>query len=506
MKKLVPFLCLLMAYLSTEAQLVATRQYVPYRLGGIKGFTFRLNGNIYYNAEDSARTALTWKVSDLLSAPLALHSADTFTYISAYGPDYAELNGKVYISGHPTGATPDDQLFEFDGVNKPKQITNLSCTGLACGAINIVAINGKIYFGGTNDDDGTVPYEYDPATGTTKLLGRLATLPDKVGTSNNFVGLNGKVYFTSYLSTSSGYEIWMYDPATGAAPTLAHDLYPGYSSGVHGDLHVINNKIYFFGLTPGDSTEIFEFDGTNPPTAVTNISGGSVGLYFPLAVPSFSCVINDDIYFSAAETSMGEFFLWKFNTTSKNVTKIPIPGGSGEIKWLTPLGGGVLFSAKRALQSSLWYYRGIGQPDKVMNIVTPGDSIAEPSSPIRSINSIFLTGKRGGGIGDTRQMYKITLESEVAVEKTNFNGHVVAYPNPANTEAYISITMKDARKMNIYVNDVFGKTVYTTGYKDYPSSKTDVVIPMGTLAPATYFYSLKDEKGDVLARGQIVKQ
>ena len=98
------------------------------------------------------------------------------------------------------------------------------------------------------------------------------------GHLRQFAILNNKIYFDG-LTAANGSELWVTD-GTDAGTQLVKDIESGSGSSSPSDIVVLNNKLYFFASTSTSGNEMWVSDGTNGGTALLkDINPGAAGSY-----------------------------------------------------------------------------------------------------------------------------------------------------------------------------------------------------------------------------------
>lgn len=127
--------------------------------------------------------------------------------------------------------------------------------------------------------------------------------------------------------TIGNYELWKYD---GSNPVSnVYELNPS-GAGVYGKCIVMNNTLYFNGNN-GNGWQLYKWDGTSNPALVKDFnSGSSNGGY-----PNNFVVLNNKLYFSAADTGLAE--VWEHNPNNNITKKLTNlgPGGKSTVQNLT---------------------------------------------------------------------------------------------------------------------------------------------------------------------------
>lgn len=200
--------------------------------------------------------------------------------------------------------------------------------------------------------------------------------------------LNNKIYFTG-ITASSGRELWVTDGTDGGTQ-LVKDIQPGTTSSSPRALYVFNNTIYFFAKTTSDGVELWKSDGTSTGTVeVKDINPGAGNSYNGTYTSFFSN--NNVLYFNAYDGVHG-IEPWKTNgtTTGTVILQDINPGSdSSNCQEFTALGTDVIFSADDGTHGvELWKTNGT-TTGLVQDIVS-GANGSSPQQFVAFNNKLFF--------------------------------------------------------------------------------------------------------------------
>ena len=165
------------------------------------------------------------------------------------------------------------------------------------------------------DDGGTIANgqlesgEVDSSTTFCTSYNGYASLVENINTdtqSSYFSDptvFNNQLYFEA-TNGISGTELWTYDGTN--PPSMVADIRSGSSSSSPSDLTVFNNQLYFRADDGISGSELWTYDGTNPPSMVADIGSGSSS-----SSPDVLTVFNNQLYFSASD-GYNDSGLWSF--------------------------------------------------------------------------------------------------------------------------------------------------------------------------------------------------
>jgi ELWxxDGT repeat protein len=241
------------------------------------------------------------------------------------------------------------ELWMYDpGPNTATRLTDL-VTGTGSGSPdNLTVFNNKIYFSAYTVAEGRELFYYDPSSGASGLQENIA--PGNVGSvTNNFVVLGNKLFFTAHATY--GRELYSFDGTSvlrltdintgGSSITstgrqipligmLNNMLYFGATDGLSGNglykldltsglasfvtgivspeyFVIYANALYFSGAQGAAGTELWTYDGINPPAIAADINPGSAS-----SNPQELFLFNNSIVFRAQGASIGtELYVFK---------------------------------------------------------------------------------------------------------------------------------------------------------------------------------------------------
>jgi len=81
----------------------------------------------------------------------------------------------------------------------------------------------------------------------------------------------------------------------------------------------------------------------------------------------------------------------------------------------------------------------------------------------------------------------------------------VVYPNPAGSYANLDMELQKPMQLNVNLVDLTGKIVYQSGVKKLMSGKTQIIVPMQSLASGSYFCAVTDADGRLVYCAHLSK-
>ena len=184
--------------------------------------------------------SISYSVTDGLHTTTGILSVDFAPRADApmFGIPPVDPQSLMFFSAIGNQGTDADVGYELHVLNtetgKTALVADLATGGSSSSPSYLTSLDGKLYFqaNGNNAIDGNVGYElyvYDPASGATTLVADLAA-GSNPGAPQPLTVFDGKLYFAANgnnaVDGNVGREPYVYDPATGTTTLLA-DLYDG---------------------------------------------------------------------------------------------------------------------------------------------------------------------------------------------------------------------------------------------------------------------------------------
>ncbi len=137
--------------------------------------------------------------------------------------------------------------------------------------VDLAVLGERLYFSATDEEHGAELWSVD-ATDVAAEAERVADIAPGSASSHpggystpydksGYVAFNGSLYFQAHTDTF-GWELWKYDPATGA--TLVDDILPGSGSSYPGVPTVLGGRLYFAADDENGETELWMYNPNNP--------------------------------------------------------------------------------------------------------------------------------------------------------------------------------------------------------------------------------------------------
>lgn len=468
--------------------------------------------------------------------------------IASSTPYYlVEFDGKLYF--YANNASSGRELHSVLGDGVPILIDNVSPASNSCIGVNFsnpaAGMNGKFYFTAENGSTGEEMYVYDGSTVKLQFdhdFGPDSSKPDHYFVTNNvlyysvitqaegrelwsfsgtgaparitdvnpgtgdgvsgpFALLKGILYFIGNDGIN-GTELWSYNPATTTTAMVANIATGGGSSNP-ANLTVLNGKMYFSATTFTHGRELYEFDGTNPPARVSDISPDALSSLSPADRSAFAWF--DDKVFFAAKGISGENHLYTYDPATNTVNldqKINANGDSGP-RELVIYNNRLFFTANDGSSGyELFAYDGINAPVLIGDLC-PGSNSSIPTWLTPIGDELYFTANNCTTSGIDLFSYNYM---RVGIQNVLFDGDIEVYPNPVADELNIRLSLKQGDQLHVQLVDMLGKTVYDHGTQAYSTGSNHINISMANLQAGNYIYTIKNNQGTTYATGKVVKQ
>lgn len=410
------------------------------------------------------------------------------------GVSMVEMGGKAYLSGFdgPTGC----ELYEWDGVNNPVMLADMVPTSQWTCPRNLVPLNGRLYFSNIAPGTGNV-CSYNPVTKAVQIeSGNLS------GSGFNIfemVAFRGKLVFCGGdYSAGANDELYEFDPQTKKI-TLIADIYPGNTKGSRPSSFIAyNDKLYFEATDPNFGRELWSYDGLAAPVRVTDIGVGTASAFKNIAYKKFA-VYKGELYFG----SQGA--LYKYDAKANSTTKVEHLAAFYDPGNMTVYGSRLFFTSDfhGDKENTVRVYDGNG-------VSAPLSQMAQPT--LVDVSELAVIGGRlymsaSDKANPDKEPWVFTDPVALGVgEATLSTDRATVYPNPTTSEAIISFTLKQSTMLNVELTDMQGRVVYTTEPQQYNVGNQQIKMPVQELATGIYIYTVMNEAGEILAKGQLVKK
>ena len=339
----------------------------------------------------------------ILSAAGPAQAADVLTRITDIGPgtqdglndlDGAVLGGFLYFVTQPGTGT---NLYRTDGSGTPVPVPNVDAVDPG----EVIAWNGKLYFGGGEDRE---VWEYDPADDSVAEVVEIRTTGNTV--PQRFAATPDRLCFAGFTDTL-GFEYHCWD---GVAPAITYDLEPGVTDSFPDYLVADGDRIAFVGRS-GGANVVYLQDGNSLPEPVPVAPGQ--GYDSPCCLGFADGVL----YFDGSDINNGAQRLYRYDGLSpaSHVSETFIFDGVP-----AALRNQLLVAGRDpsigVTQSELFRLSGT-----TLRRVAPGSIVGTAIDPVEHDGALFLQSWNGTevllrycGAGDVTQL-PLTVGGETAV-------------------------------------------------------------------------------------------
>lgn len=396
--------------------------------------------------------------------------------------------------------TNGNELYSWDGVNAPVLAKDINpAAGTGSNPADLVALNNKVYFAANNGTAGNELWEYDPVYGTARMLKDINPL----GSSNpvNLMVYNGKLYFSAF-ETTAGTELYVYDPATDETE-IAADIYPGANGSTPQSMVLVAGRMYFTATESVYGRELYSITNTTVKRHTDlNLNNGN-SLNTASTNQKLIGTLNNMVYFSG-NTSSTSPQLFKFDPKTEMTSLVYDinPLGSATPISFTPFNNKLYFSARTEQYGrELWSYDGMNAPMMVADIDT-GVGNSNPGNFTVFNNTLYFTATEPQ---TGTELYKYT-DASLGIQNVRFDADIKLYPNPATSEAYLEMQLKQSGQLSVQLFDIMGRVVFATGMQRYDAGNVKLTLPLGTGAAGTYTCKITGADGRNYYSGKLTKQ
>lgn len=212
----------------------------------------------------------------------------------------------------------------------------------------------------------------------------------------------------------------------GQTPQLVHDLSASPQGSTPTMFSVFNEKLYFCANTPEHGREIFVYDGSNPPSLLFNINPGAASSQ-PGLIGANTAILNGKFYFAANDGTHGvELFEYDGTNPPSLVADISSGAFNGSPRNFHVYNGKVYFSSATDFGGfELCIYEGVNAI--VIIDVNPG-SLSGSTGPIISYKDKIYFQGTNGLIGESEFMIFDPITNTVSLVSDINVGTVGSYP------------------------------------------------------------------------------
>lgn len=305
-----------------------------------------------------ALTAMTQACAAPSAAELVADIRDELSPASSDPWNIVELSpGVSLFVAHR--ATTGRELWRTDGTAAGTSLVRDIVPGPSSPSIDsLFVVGGIAYFRATTTDSGTELWRTDGTAAGTYLVKDLWP-GSPSGYPTGLMSLDGTLLFGACWDVGEC-GLWRSD-GTAAGTSLVKGGWPYSQPGAAGAQ--VQNKVLFTAMgPPGVGYELWESDGTEAGTRLLKdlYSGTDQWGSAASSSPSLFTAVGDTLFFNARDAD--GFELWKSDGTADGTTRVKdlapgmLPWGpmSGDPRYLTRLGDGVVFEAYDGQMQRLW--------------------------------------------------------------------------------------------------------------------------------------------------------
>ncbi len=214
--------------------------------------------------------------------------------------EHLVFDGSVYIrSGSLVSGKFKNEIYRIDpSTLQVEQLTEGGLNSFGRNPTELTELDGKIYFSGNVNADGTDSelFVLDPETDQVLQAGSI--LPGGDPDIAGLATLGGKLYFTADDETSAR-ELWVHDPQTEISTQLTD--FESASGFVAFEKVVVTGGLVFFeGTRPDVGSELFAWDPVAEEVVPFDLNSGNLG-----SEPEGFVEAGGDIYFIARTEGIG---------------------------------------------------------------------------------------------------------------------------------------------------------------------------------------------------------
>jgi ELWxxDGT repeat protein len=268
--------------------------------------------------------------------------------------------------------------------------------------------------------------------------------PEPWGQDLEPIIFNQKLYFNYH--GPNGFELWECDGTNPCKPTAT--TWPGVCDyGPHPESFVIfNEKLYFSGFDSCHSPRvIWEYDGLNPPARLADIISATSDSVFPKDHCYPLCVFDNKLYFTGDNGISGNE-LWEYNGMDPPTQVSDINPGEGDSfrehntseYTITGYGQKLYFAANDGIHGTeLWEYDGVNPPVLVSDIY-PGPAGSGPYQLVVYDDRLYFSADDGNHGRELWSLF-VTGTGEERLKRVNTSETIPLrwYPNPVKHNLYI---------------------------------------------------------------------
>jgi ELWxxDGT repeat protein len=341
----------------------------------LPGSLLNLNGTLYFGAG----TGL-WKSDGTTTGTVLVKAGVTPT-------DLTDVNGTLFFVGND--GVHGAELWKSNGTAAGTvMVKDIRPSSSGAGPFFLTNVNGTVYFSANDGANGREFWKSDGTAAGTVMVEDLLPgstfnrfgeeFPNSSG-PENFVNVNGTLYFTTSSDFSGGRYLWKYN-AAGTGPELLKSV-PSYPGNPYlANLFNYNGTLFFVASDPEAGKELWRTDGTVAGTVqVKDLNPGWQG-----SEPYGFAVSGNRLYFVANDGARGKE-LWRTDGKAAGTVLVKdialgalgedSPFAFVESVQLTDVNGTLYFVAHDGNGQELWKYNAVGCTEPSAALAVAGNTV-----------------------------------------------------------------------------------------------------------------------------------
>lgn len=306
----------------------------------------------------------------------------------------ANSNGTIFFAasnGTPAQGGVGQALWKYNGSDTTLvRDIRTGGNGATANIVRLLPVNGGVFFRANDDSNGKEAWFSDGTESGTNMI--LDINPSGSSNVNNYINVNGTVYFLADDGGLTGAELWTSDGTTGNT-ALVRDINVGAVDSNPQNLVEIGGIVYFTAKDDASGFELWRSNGTFAGTTqVLDIQPG-VNPGFP----KFLTDVSGTLFFQADDGTNG-IELWTSDGTGGGTNRVSDinPAGSAFIRFITNLNGLAIFQANDgSTGEELWISDGTTLGTQQVLDINPGAANSTPENFIVSGDIIYFTASDG---------------------------------------------------------------------------------------------------------------
>jgi ELWxxDGT repeat protein len=329
------------------------------------------NGLLFYTTTTTAEGTELWKTDGTAAGTVLVK--DIAPGSAGSSPTNLKVVGTTLYFSASDGVN-GIELWKTDGTTAGTvMVKDINAGAADSEPKNLTSFNGSLYFSAHDVATGWELWKSDgTAAGTVMIKDMNPLSGNSVYMDQNFVAMNGELYFEAYISPGGTFQLWKTDGTTaGTVPVST-------ATGDFNSLTLAGSTLFFVSSEGGFGQELWKSDGTSAGTGLLKDINT-----FGDAFPRDFAVIGSTLYFTADHNSLGTE-LWKSDGTTAGTVMVAdlFSGGSSHPDHTVAMNGMVYFASYGTTGDiELWKSDG----------TTPGTVLVKNINPSGDSYPLYLT-------------------------------------------------------------------------------------------------------------------